>query len=308
VKGSEELTPPWTTHAWTARARLPGLTAAEEAAVEVKVATLRAISATVREFDATHVMRGAAIRAAVIASDRASIDDAIGRAMAAILLDKPQEAVTKNEVLAALAKPFAKKDPERTNRAQRAGILALAKNLDSHLVHHGFAGLIVDVVNRLDAGEWRKLGWATPAKTTRRGSPGVEAEEALWFAIEIAFLKAAYDVNIDKAIGLATGVWRSGTGGRKGRPATNPAPTMPARTGWGRTKIQRLIQLGEKNKPDDIADARRQGKAARTGNVDPDFFVIRRNYLATWAAKRLQSASCASPEAKQRRGTPRRTA
>jgi hypothetical protein len=179
--------------------------------------------------------------------------------------------------------------------------------LESDIVDPKYAGLIIGAVRRLDAGEWRNLGWATLAKTSQRGSPGVKAEEALWFAVEIAFLRAAYGVNLDKAIGIATGVWRSGTGGRKGRPKSS-RPTMPARSGWGRTTIQRIIQLGEKSDPKAIADARRQGMAARTGAVSPDFFAFRRDYLATWAARLRQGASRVTPDGKRRRGTPRRNA
>lgn len=232
MKGGGALTPPW-----TGRARLRGSTAAEERAAEERAAALIAPRAVLGVALASAAATLATDAKTVVAPIRAAIDDAIGRAVAAILLNKPIEAVTRKEALAALANPFAKGDPERTNRAIRAGILAMTLKLDSHLVDPEFLGLIAGGVRRLDAGEWRNLGWASPAKTTRRGLPGVRAEEALWFTAEIAFLRAAYNVSLDKAIGAATGVWRLGTGGRNGRPAALSGPTMPARTGWGRTTI-----------------------------------------------------------------------
>lgn len=301
MKGSGALTPPW-----TGRARLPGSTAIEEAAAEERAAAIIAPRAALGAAAASAVAALAAEVKAAVAPIRPAIDDAIGRAVAAVLLDKPVDAVTREEALAALANPFAKRDPERTNRAIRAGMRAMAMKLESHLVDPGFAGLLVGVTKRLDAGEWRNLGWATPAKTTRRGLPGVRAEEALWFTVEIAFLRAAYDVSLDKAIGTATGVWRLGTGGRNGRPAALSGPTMPARAGWGRTTIQKIIRLGEKNDPERIADARREGKSARTGEVSLGFFTFRLKYLSTWAARLQQDASRVVLDGKRRRGTPRR--
>lgn len=245
---------------------------------------------------------------AVFVPIRTAVDDAIGRAVAAVLLDKPLDEVTREEASVALANPVAKGDIERTNRAIRAGIRAMALKLEPEILDPRFAGLIVAVTRRLDAGEWLNLGWATPAKTDQRGSPGVKAEEALWFAVEIAFLRAAYGVTLDKAIGIATGVYRLATGGRKGRSTSSPRPTMPARSGWGRTTIQTIIQLGEKSDPKAIADARREGMAARIGAVSPDFFAFRRDYRATWAARLRQAPRRVTPDGKRRRGTPRRNA
>jgi hypothetical protein len=243
---------------------------------------------------------------AVFAPIRAAVDGAIGRAIAGVLLDKPADEVTPEEAAAALAKPVAKGDPERTNRAIRAGMRAMAMKLESRLVAPKFLGLLVGVTKRLDAGEWRRLGWASPAKTARRKSPGVLAEEALWFTVEIIFLQAAYDISLDEAIGRATGVRRPSSGGRSQRSRWSAAPTMPARSGWGRTTIQAILQLGEETEPEAIADARQQGLAARTGDVAFDFFAIRLTYLLTWRALLKQAASKAAPEGKRRRGTPRR--
>jgi hypothetical protein len=248
----------------------------------------------------------AAAQAAVGATPRRvreGVDEAIGRAIAGVLLDKAPESVTMLEASAALANPVAKGDRERAYRAQRAGLTAMMLTLESDIVDPGFAGLIIGVVRRLDSGEWRDLGWATPAKTNRRGSPGVKAEEALWLTVEIAYLQAFHGCSLDKAIGLATDIWRSKTGGRT---MTKSVPTMPARYGWGRTTVQKIIRLGERNEPTRIADARREGKAARTGNASPGFVAFRREYLATWAARLRQGASRSLSDGKRRRGTPRR--
>jgi hypothetical protein len=65
----------------------------------------------------------AVAQAAVVATlrrVRERVDEAIGRAIAGVLLDKAPESVTMAEASAALANPVAKGDRERTYRAQRA--------------------------------------------------------------------------------------------------------------------------------------------------------------------------------------------
>ena len=122
MKGSGALTPPW-----RGRAQLPGSTAANEAAAESRVATIVAARAALGAAAANDMkaLVSEAVVAAVLAPIRAAVDGAIGRAIAAVLLDKPTDAVTPKEALTALAEPFAKGDPERTNRAIRAGMRAM---------------------------------------------------------------------------------------------------------------------------------------------------------------------------------------
>ena len=63
-----------------------------------------------------------------------TVKETIGRAIAAVLLDKPPDAVTQEEAFAALANPVVKGNRERTNRAIRAGLIAMAVKLEPEVI------------------------------------------------------------------------------------------------------------------------------------------------------------------------------
>ena len=125
---------------------------------------------------------------------RAAMDDAIGRAIAAVLFDKAPKSVTPEEAAAALADPGPPADDRPrevraalTHRAIRAGILAAVTKLTPEDLPPSLTHQIEDVMVALDNGE--TLGWATPAPG-KRGEPGKRAFKTLWLAIEVAFQQA----------------------------------------------------------------------------------------------------------------------
>jgi hypothetical protein len=276
VKGNGGFVPPW-----TGRAHLPGSTPAAESTAESKVAaTLAARAALGAAFDndvKALVSEDAA--AAVFAPIRAAVDDAIGYAIAGVLLDKAPAEVTEPEAVAALANLFAKRGPERTNRAIRAGIRAMVTKLSPECVDSNFAQSIEDGLVALDNGE--ATGWATPAPN-KRGRSGIRAFMEHWFSIEVTFQqrKAVPKCSRDHAIGLTADKWRD-----EERPADAPGPILPWDASFAALQqhfkagvaLDKALALGA------IAEAAAEGKKiAAGGEASADFMRRRNEYIAVW--------------------------
>jgi hypothetical protein len=268
VKGSGALTPPW-----SVRARLPGSTHAEETSAEAKAAAL--------------VANGAALAAAVFAPLRAAVDDAAGRAIAAVLLDKSPEKVTREEAAAALADPVALIDGRphdvraaQTYRAIRAGFLAVVTKLTPEILSPSLTHQFEDVMVALDNGE--TIGWATPAPG-KRSEPGKRAFKAHWLAVEVAFQKEKLKRSRDYALGAVTGVWRGD------RPADAPPPILRWRASF--EALQKHLKQGEALDPAAIAEAEGEGKKIANGGEPSTDFMRRRNeYIVAWNAKAKRSS------------------
>jgi hypothetical protein len=218
------------------------------------------------------------------ANVRKMVDDASGRAIAAVLLDKPSESVTPAEAATALADPVAVNDRPRTNRAIRAGILAAVSRLSPDCIHPAIARLVEDGIVMLDAGQ--SGGWTTP-EPGRRSWPGERALHSHWFALEIAFQIGRLGCSRDHAIGVVTGVWRDGR-----RPAGAEPPVL--RWSLSFEALKKLLKQGEDLDLQPIAEARDAGEAVRKGQEPPaDLMRKRREILAVWPV--------AGPTGKRRR-------
>jgi hypothetical protein len=269
VKGRGVFTP-----ILSGRASFPGSTTEDEAAAEDKAAAAVAGKAALGAQAASEMVALVANTraAAVFAPIRAAVDGAIGRAIAAMLLDKAPDEVTQQEATAALAKPVTAGDRHKTYRAQRAGIIAMIAKLSPEIIAPTFAQLSEDVLVSLDKGE--AIGWATPAPN-KRGASGNRAFRAHWFSIEVTFQQAGLGCSRDHAIGLTAGVWRGK------RPANAPAATLL----WGASieALRKHLKTGEALDPNAIAEAAAEGAAVASGEkASADFMRRRSEYIAAW--------------------------
>ena len=211
---------------------------------------------------------------------RAAVDEAAGRAIAAVLHDKTLETVTPEEAGAALKDPEAVGDRPRTYRAIRAGILAAVTKLTPDAFPPALAQQVEDGMIALDKGE--ATGWATP-EPGKRSAPGKRAFKAHWFAIEVTFQKEQLKRSSDWAIGAVAGQWRGK------RPKDAPPPILLWRASI--EALQKHLKQGEAVDPDAIAEAAAEGKkVAAGGKASADFMRRRAEYIAVWNARTKRSS------------------
>jgi hypothetical protein len=209
----------------------------------------------------------------------APVHEVAGRAMAAVLLDKPQEAVTREEAMAALADYAAKGDSDLTWRAVRAGVRAVVLKLEPQVFPEALAGELIGALNALDDGEAR--GLATPAKARREkgkpsryGPPSRRHDLGQWLVTETGFQAGLLDLSFDANIGLTTGVTRDGEPSPHG-----PTPLLPLPMKWDAAR--RFVDEARKRKPELWDAAVAQGVAEARGEpLDPTFASYRLDYLA----------------------------
>ena len=208
-----------------------------------------------------------------------AVREAAGRAAAAVLLNKPLKAVTQQEAAAALADYAVKGDPDLTWRAVRAGVRAVALELEPDLFPETLAGELIGSLRALDEGEVR--GLATPAKTARRKSPSRRAEIVRALAAEVAFQQGKHHIGRDEALEIVTGVSR----GAKRPTAAAGLPPILAMAETFQT-VRRLAEQGNRDNSGLTAAARAEGEAERRGEtVSPDFETFRKKNIALFRAR-----------------------
>jgi hypothetical protein len=208
--------------------------------------------------------------------------------MAAVLLSKPAEAVTQEEVADAVADYVVKGDPGLTWRAVRAGVRAAVLELEPDLFPEALAGELVGALRALDEGDAR--GLATPAKTTRRKSPSRRAEIERALAAEVAFQQGKHHIGRDEALEIVTGVSR----GAKRPTAAAGLPPILAMAETFQT-LRRLAEQGNRDNSGLTVAARAEGEAERRGEaLSPNFKAFREKnvalFRARWAARGRRSA------------------
>jgi hypothetical protein len=214
----------------------------------------------------------------------AAVREAGGRAMAAVKLGKPIAEVTQEEAAATLTRTgfVTEGDPELTGRTLRAGSKAMLLKLEPGFFNEHVAGVLIGELNRLEAGETKRLVMLKPAKTGRRKSPGRTAEDARHLAIEVTFQAARHDILQDEAIEIVTGVSR---GAKRPTAAAGLPPILPVGEMTMQT-IRRLVKRGCEDNPSLVGEARAEGEAERRGEpLNRGFQAFRRDYIATWAAR-----------------------
>jgi hypothetical protein len=209
---------------------------------------------------------------------KAQVREAVGAAIAAVLLDKPLDQVTPEEGAAALANPIVAQDHPRSARAVRAGIRALTATLALGVIPVAFAQLIEDGLVALDEGQVK--GWTKPAPG-RRGQSGDRTFRKHWLAIEVNYQETRRGCTRSHAIGFVTGRWRGK------RAANAPPPSMPSTAAlqdlWRQVKAGEALDLN----PDAIAEARAVGESeARGGKPSADFLRRRSEYITEWNRQR----------------------
>jgi hypothetical protein len=203
------------------------------------------------------------------------------RAMAAVKFNKPLAAVTRREAAAALADYVTPGDADLTGRTLRAGVRTA--HLKREPLPESLVGELVGGLNRLDAGETKRLGMLTPAKTKRRKSPGGDAEDALILAVEVAYQTAKHHIPRDEAIEIVTGIPR---GAKRPTAVAGLPPILPVGAMMTIQTIRRLVDRGRQDNPDPVAAAHGEGEAERRGEpLAPDFQAFRQAYMALWAAR-----------------------
>lgn len=211
----------------------------------------------------------------VMATLREHVEAAIGKAIAAVLLDKPQDAVTGPEARAALADWVKPGDAETTHRAIRAGLVAAAMKLEADLLPPKLAGEFVGTLKALDRGEAR--GFAIPATSQRWQGASRRDELATFIAAETHFRRSLEDVSIEEARARVTGVRRPGTRRAAPSPDTLSADLQMLTYDQVRDLYRAGIKLLGR---DSVADAGEQGVAVREGRpIDPDFADYREGRL-----------------------------
>jgi hypothetical protein len=190
-----------------------------------------------------------------------AVHEVAGRAMAAVLLDKSEEAVTPDEAWAALESHAARpgdpsarsaaavllgkapdtvtqeetdglwRDRDRTYRAIRAAWRAIAMMLEPETVPASLAGELVPAFRGLDEGE--VIGLAMPAKRVLHGGkpaqygPPARRKIGRWMVMETAFQTGLRNpLSFDAAVGLVTGVTRNG------HPSPHGPPLLPLGRAW----------------------------------------------------------------------------
>jgi hypothetical protein len=209
---------------------------------------------------------------AVFVSTKAKVDEAAGRAIAAVLLGKSLDSVTPEEAAGALADYVREGDADLTARAVRAGVRAAVTALEGDLFPTGLAGEVVGGLKSLDSGEAR--GWAVPANIGAwRKPPGRRLEIASWIAIETAFQAGRYGCSRDEGLTRATGARRPGSRTVIAAPALWPIASWDI--------ARRLEEEGRKAENEGVECARLEGAALAAGEVlTPDFNAFRQGYLA----------------------------
>jgi hypothetical protein len=207
------------------------------------------------------------------------VHETAGRAMAAVLLGKPPEAVTLEEASAALVDFAVPGNADLTWRAVRAGARASALKL-SPAFPEALAGELVGAIDALDAGEAR--GMATPAKIVRGGGkparygpPSRRRDLGRWLAIETAFQTGRLGLSFDEAVGLVTGITRNG------QPSQHGTPLLPLGGAWD--AVRNLVDRARQADREMWADAKAQGEAAARGETLDDHFLASRRKVLAWA-------------------------
>jgi hypothetical protein len=195
--------------------------------------------------------------------------------MAAVKLKKPLAEVTPQEAVAALTDYVTPGDADLTWRTVRAGVRAAVLRLEPVRFPESLAGELIGGLNRLDAGETKRLGMFTPAKTNLRKSPGVDAEDARILSVEVTYQQAKHHIPRDEAIQIVTGISR---GAERQTAASGLDPILPVGAMMMQT-VRRLVKRGCKDNSDLVAGARAEGEAERRGEPLSLFFQAFRRDL-----------------------------
>jgi hypothetical protein len=227
------------------------------------------------------------------------VHETAGRAMAAVLLGKPPEAVTLEEASAALVDFAVPGNADLTWRAVRAGLRASALKL-SPAFPDALAGELVGAIDALDAGEAR--GMATPAKIVRGGGkparygpPSRRRDLGRWLVTEMAFQTGQRGLTFDEAVGLVTGVTRNR------QPSPHGQPLLPLGSEWD--AVRGFVDRARKADREMWAAAKAQGEAAARGETLDDHFLASRLKVLAWAkhpeawGKILREAKMLAPRA-----------
>ena len=233
----------------------------------------------------------AAARGAAAFRDRvaAEVRNAMDRAAAGVLFDKPWAAVSAVEIEQAAGSNYvAVGDRPKSDKAQRAAHVAALNVFAAHgLILPRRADYVADVYAHLDGGEAEGLARPAPSRTGRKGAAWRD-QIAVAIADEVHFTMGARDVSRENALALVTGVLRPGA-------AQSPtaSPLIPLRPSGARrddsgvhapySHARRLLEQGEKQLDRvALAFAQAQGKAAGQvpPSADPGYMREREGRLA----------------------------
>ncbi len=175
---------------------------------------------------------------------------ASGRAVAAVLFDKPEGQVTGAEAMAALNYLNTEEDEERRDRALRAGVRASASVLNmGGLLPSELSIPLVAALDALDLGQARGMAKPSPSRRHQNVVERVEFERML--AFQVHFTRGRWEVSKDRALAIVTGVARNSSkiaptfiGGKPYPTVENPALRMPPGVGFARLK--KMLDRGEK--------------------------------------------------------------
>ncbi len=215
---------------------------------------------------------------------------ASGRAVAAVLFDKPEDQVSEAEAMAALETVGTEEDGDRKARALRAGWRAAAEVLNvGGLLSSALTGPLVDALDALDTGE--ALGMAKPSPSRRRKNAVERDEFERMLAFQVHFACGRWGVSKSRAVAIVTGVVQPSDGGKKpvivdGRPyPTVEKPVLPMPQGIEFDRLRKAATRGEKKLGEaKLAAAHADGEAERDGRRLSTFAAFKvRAYSAQWA-------------------------
>jgi hypothetical protein len=193
----------------------------------------------------------------------------MGRAAAAVLLDKPRSAVTDAEVASALAAvaALAEDDPKRA-RAERAAWRAVADNqhLRREIFPTDMCGALSAAFSALDVGA--SMGLATPDKNSRPATAVNRDALAKIIALEVEHHKSLLALPYDTyALTLVTGVINPETPDKTPDPSAVTLPLVPLT--W--KQVKDLLAAGRKLlDPQELFAIRETAYAIAAGLVTPE--------------------------------------
>ena len=222
----------------------------------------------------------------------AAVRDAMNRAAAAVMFDKPMAAVSAVErAKAEAADCVVVGDRPKSDRTRRAAHVAALQVLADHgLLPPEEAKYVADVFTMLDAGAVE--GCARPAPVKARKGGAWRDKLAVALADETNHAIGLHGISRERALMIASGVKRPTAAGNAPPGAAIPLPLSGAAPrsgmlpGWPWKQAQRLLDRGEERLGDfGIRYARAQGVFARNGApVDEAYAAAREERLKLFAS------------------------